>query len=86
MTVVPPGLTQVPDHPPILEQHLPQWARATPRRRSPLRRAGFVVLVVVTVAVGASAFRDRVEAPGPPDGGAVTVSAEVAGAATPMGG
>lgn len=59
MTVLPPGLTALPDGPPILEQHRPRPARPAERRRSPGWRVAFVALVVATVLAGASVLRDR---------------------------
>ena len=86
MTVVPPGLTDLPDVPPIVEQHAPPWARPAPPRRSPVRRAALVALVLVTILAGASAARDRSGPGGTSDAGPAPVSTEIAEPIPTIGG
>lgn len=86
MTIVPSGLIDPPEVPPILEQHAPPWARSAPPRRAPLRRAALVVLVLVTVLVGASAVRDRSGPAGSSDAGPAPVGAELGGTQPTLGG
>lgn len=77
MTVLPPGLIDLPDVPPIVEQHVPPWVSAAEPRRSPIRRAVLVTLVVVTIAVGASVARGGSGPAGTPESDTEPVAASI---------